>query len=51
MTAGGLTLSFDPAYGVDLVRMKDVSDDFIKGWRIELTNPAACGFEVAIAVA
>ena len=51
VTAGGLTLSFDPAYGVDLVRMKDVSDDFIKGWRIELTNPAACGFEVAIAVA
>lgn len=50
VTAGGLTLTFDRHYGVELVRMKDVSEDFIKGWRIELTNPAGCGFAVAIAV-
>ena len=48
VTAGDLTVSYDPAYSVDLVDMTTVSDDFLSGWRIELRNDADCAFDVGL---
>ena len=50
ITAGALKITASPSYGVKLVDMTsfNTSDDheFEKGWRVDLTNPAGCEFDV-----
>lgn len=50
LTAGDLQVTFDPAYDVALVDLHELDDDLLSGWRIELTHPGACEFEVALDV-
>jgi hypothetical protein len=48
--AGALKVTVPAAYGVSLVDMtsfnKEDAEEFGKGWRIDLTNPAGCTFDV-----
>lgn len=48
--AGALKLTFAPAYQVKFTEMTSFNQtpeqEFRKGWRIELTNPGGCGFDV-----
>jgi hypothetical protein len=61
ITAGALQVAFDPSYQVKLIDMRSFNpqvddghggteeiEEFEKGWRIDLTNPGGCGFDVKL---
>ncbi|HEX2391514.1 MAG TPA: hypothetical protein VHI77_01210 [Solirubrobacterales bacterium] len=48
ITAGALEVSTSPATGVHFTQMHSLDPDFGSGWRIELTNPGGCEFNVGL---
>lgn len=46
--ADGMYVSYPAHYGFEAVSMPAVNKDFQSGWRLELTNPRGCTFEVAL---
>jgi hypothetical protein len=48
ITAGALQIAIPPSYGVSLVDMHQLSSDFESGWRIDISNPGGCEFNVGL---
>ncbi len=46
ITAGALEISTDPAAHIELLEMHALDLDFNSGWRIDITKPGSCEFDV-----
>jgi hypothetical protein len=51
ITAGGLEIATAPSSQVDLIDMQSFNTsqvEFEKGWRVDISNPNGCGFDVTL---
>jgi hypothetical protein len=47
ITAGKLAISIDPTYTVHVVDVRPLNGgDFDTGWRLDITNPARCAYDI-----